>query len=181
MGGKIFHKSGKVDGVRVDSRHMMVYGFFMRMIRLISFLILLAAPVLAQGLVAFSHDHLVIITADGKHHNFDIELAQTPEQQTQGLMYRRTLGADAGMLFDFHQIKPVAMWMKNTALPLDMIFIAADGTIAGIAERTVPQSQDIISSPGAVRAVLEVNGGTSARLGLKTGDRIEYPLFSPAK
>jgi len=133
---------------------------------------------MAQGAETWVVDHLNIVGIDGRRHGFEVELAVTPQQQTQGLMFRRALKADAGMLFDFHKVKPVAMWMKNTLLPLDMIFIADDGRIAGIAERTIPQSLDIISSPGAVRAVLEVNGGTAEKLGLKVGDRVDYPLFS---
>ena len=136
---------------------------------------------LGLELVTFPHDRLVIVGMDGHRHTFEVELAQTVPQQTQGLMYRRTMPGDAGMLFDFHQVKPIAMWMKNTLLPLDMIFIAQDGTVAGIAERAVPQSEDIITSPVPVLAVLEVNGGTAARLGIKTGDRVEYPLFQAAK
>ena len=154
----------------------------MKILRCALLVLLVAlAPVRAQELVSFPHDHLVIVTADGKHHGFDVELAQTVAQQTQGLMYRKSLPADAGMLFDFHQAKPIAMWMKNTLLPLDMIFITAEGRVAGVAERTIPQSQDIIPSPGAVLAVLEVNGGTASRLGLKAGDRVEYPLFGAVK
>jgi len=137
-----------------------------------------AACAMAQGAETWVVDHLNIVGIDGRRHGFEVELAVTPQQQTQGLMFRRALKADAGMLFDFHKVKPVAMWMKNTLLPLDMIFIADDGRIAGIAERTIPQSLDIISSPGAVRAVLEVNGGTAEKLGLKVGDRVDYPLFS---
>ncbi len=121
---------------------------------------------------------LTIETGDGRSLPFSIEVAQTPEELTRGLMNRPSLPADGGMLFDFKMDRPVAMWMKNTLIPLDMVFINADGTIAGIAERTVPMSLEIIPSPGPVRAVLELNGGTSDRLRIKTGDRVRYSLFA---
>ena len=149
----------------------------MKFYRILCVLLLVLGPASAQELVDFPHDRLEIVGQGGHHHNFNIELAVTVQQQTQGLMYRHSLAADAGMLFDFHQVKPIAMWMKNTFIPLDMIFIADDGRIAGIAERAIPQSQDIISSPGAIRAVLEVNGGTASRLGLKIGDHVIFPGF----
>ena len=126
---------------------------------------------------AADNPHLTIETADGRSLVFAIELAQTPEQQARGLMNRAKLPADAGMLFDFGVDRPVAMWMKNTLIPLDMVFIEADGRIAGIAQRTVPMSLEVISSPGPVRAVLELNGGTAERLNVKTGDRVAHPIF----
>ena len=92
-------------------------------------------------------------------------------------MYRRKLAPDAGMLFDYKTPQRVSMWMKNTFIPLDMIFIAADGRIVNIAERTVPQSKTVISSQGKIRGVLEINGGTVARLGIKPGDRVRHPIF----
>ncbi len=159
----------------------MVYLKTMKYACLLLIALFLSSPASAQEGAAFPTDHLTIVGANGARHGFEVELALTPQQQTQGLMFRRALKADSGMLFDFHAVKSVSMWMKNTLLPLDMIFIADDGRIAGIAERTIPQSLDIISSPGAVRAVLEVNGGTVSRLGLKAGDRVDYGLFSSAK
>jgi uncharacterized membrane protein (UPF0127 family) len=119
---------------------------------------------------------LTIETKDGRTLAFSVELARTPEEQTRGLMNRPSVPADGGMLFDFGVSRPVDMWMKNTLIPLDMIFIAADGKIAGIAERTVPLSLAIISSPGPVREVLEVNGGTAERLHLAAGDRVNLPV-----
>lgn len=135
----------------------------------------------AQGsLVEFERDQLVIERSDGEILRFEVELALEPDQQAQGLMFRRRMAADAGMLFVYDETRPVSMWMHNTWIPLDMIFIQADGTIAKIVERTVPLSQRAISSDVPVRAVLEVNGGTAARLDLKPGDRVKHALIGPA-
>ena len=131
----------------------------------------------AQALVSFPSSQAEIVTAAGKRHRFTVELATTPDQLTQGLMFRRTMAADAGMLFDFGMDRPVSMWMRNTLIPLDMLFLAADGRVTGYHERAVPGSQDIISAPGLVRAVLELNGGTVSRLGLAVGDRVVHPMF----
>ena len=133
----------------------------------------LVAPVAA---LAQSLEPLTIRTAGGPH-PFQIEVARSEPQREQGLMYRRSLAPDYGMLFDFERIEPVSMWMKNTYIPLDMIFIRRDGTIARIAENTEPLSTRVISSGEPVLGVLEVAGGTARRLGIKAGDRIEYPLF----
>lgn len=123
---------------------------------------------------------LVIHTADGKDHPFTVELAQTEDEREYGLMNRQSMPADHGMLFDFGRDQPIYMWMKNTLIPLDMIFIDKAGTVAGIAARAVPESPEIIASPGPIRAVLELNGGAAERMGLKVGDRVEHPMF-PAK
>ncbi len=103
-------------------------------------------------------------------HKFEVEIAATTDQQRQGLMYRRQMAANAGMLFLYDNGSRVTMWMSNTYIPLDMLFIAADGRITHIVERTVPQSTELIGSNGPVRAVLELNGGTASRLGIKVGD-----------
>ena len=132
----------------------------------------LVGPALAMG-----HDKLEIITADGRAHRFVVEVAVTEAEMEQGLMFRRTMAADAGMIFDFHRTKGVSMWMKNTLIPLDMIFIGQDGRVTGVAERAVPESLEIISSPGPARAVLEVNGGTVSAQGIKPGDRVICTLF----
>lgn len=137
----------------------------------------LAAGASAQSLVAFPHSRAEVVTGSGQRHAFAVELASSPEQLAQGLMYRRTLAADAGMLFDFGMDKPVSMWMRNTLIPLDMLFLAADGRVVGIKQRAVPGSLDIISAPEPVRGVLEVNGGTAQRLGLAVGDRVVHPMF----
>jgi uncharacterized membrane protein (UPF0127 family) len=133
-----------------------------------------------QGLASFSRDSLVLRTADGGEHRFEVELALSPEQRSQGLMFRRSLAADAGMLFVYPSTGRVSMWMKNTLIPLDMLFIADDGTVEKIVERTVPLSLATISSDGPVRAVLEINGGSASRLGLRAGDRVLYRAFEKA-
>ncbi len=133
----------------------------------------------AQQLQSFDKSSLVIDTAKGPQH-FDIELALTAAQEEQGLMYRPRLAADAGMLFDFGDTAPRGFWMKNTLIPLDMLFITADGRIADIHERAVPLSEDVIASSVPVRAVLELNGGTVARLGIKLGDVVRQQIFGNA-
>ena len=130
-----------------------------------------------QGLASFERGSLVLRTAEGAEEAFDIELAESPQQQSQGLMYRRSLAADAGMLFVYRPARPVSMWMKNTLIPLDMLFIAEDGKIVKIVERTVPLSLTSISSDRKVRGVLELNGGTADRLGIRPGDRVIHPAF----
>ena len=116
---------------------------------------------------------LTIVTAGGPQ-RFVVELARTREQKERGLMFRQDLAPDAGMLFIYPGDDEIDMWMANTYLPLDMIFFAADGRITKVAERTVPLSEATIGSDGPVRGVLEVNGGTASRLGIKVGDRLTY-------
>ena len=133
----------------------------------------------AQATAAFERTTLSIETAQGSH-EFDIELALAPAQQSQGLMFRRQLAADAGMLFYHRRDKVATMWMRNTFVPLDMLFVAADGRIVHIVERTVPQSLTTITAGKPVRAVLEVNAGTVRRLAIQSGDRLIHPLFGNA-
>ena len=119
---------------------------------------------------------LEIVTASGVH-VFSVEMAKTEEERRTGLMYRKSLPEGRGMLFDFSPEQNVSMWMKNTFISLDMIFIGADGRILRIAENTVPQSEKIIPSGGPARAVLEVIAGTARKYGIKPGDRVAHPLF----
>jgi uncharacterized membrane protein (UPF0127 family) len=109
-------------------------------------------------------------------HVFAVEVMRTPEEKAKGLMYRRELPEGRGMLFDFSPEQPVSMWMKNTYISLDMIFIGADGRIARIAENTKPESEAIIPG-GTVRGVLEVIAGTAKKYGIAPGDRVAHPLF----
>jgi uncharacterized protein len=118
------------------------------------------------------------IVSKGGVHVFAVELAANDEQRARGLMHRRELPEGQGMLFDFQRDQEVAMWMQNTYIPLDMIFIRRDGTIARIAENTEPLSTRIVPSQGPVRAVLEVIGGTARKLGIAAGDRVAHPLFA---
>ncbi|MCC6948857.1 MAG: DUF192 domain-containing protein [Bradyrhizobiaceae bacterium] len=141
--------------------------------------LLLAA--FALGLFAVSAsaanlERLEIVTRSGVH-VFDVELAATTEERSKGLMFRRELPAGQGMLFDFSGEGPVAMWMKNTYVSLDMIFIRADGRIARIAENTEPLSETTIPSGAPVKAVLEVVAGTAKRLGIAPGDRVAHRIF----
>lgn len=110
--------------------------------------------------------------------SFRVELADDSTKRALGLMFRHEMEPDAGMLFVFERDQMVSMWMKNTYIPLDMLFLAQDGTVVAIAERTVPLSMEVISSPRPVRAVLELNGGTSSRLGIQAGDRVEHPALN---
>ncbi|MCB8820849.1 DUF192 domain-containing protein [Microvirga rosea] len=120
---------------------------------------------------------LSILPQGGQRQSFQVEVARNDADRAQGLMYRRAMPANQGMLFDFGRVEPVAMWMQNTYLPLDMLFIRPDGTIARIAANTEPLSTRTIPSGEPVLAVLELNAGTAARLGIKAGDRIDHPLF----
>lgn len=129
-----------------------------------------AAPAMAQ-------EELFIEGASGKH-RFVVEMARSRIEQERGLMFRDRLDADRGMLFDWGGMSTAAMWMKNTLIPLDMLFIDADGTILDIAENTTPGSLDVITAGVPVRAVLELAGGTTGRLGIKVGDRVRHPLFT---
>jgi uncharacterized membrane protein (UPF0127 family) len=145
--------------------------------RFLALVLLLAADIaLAQRPVTFEKDSLVIETAAGRH-RFSIELALTDDQMAQGLMFRRQMAPDAGMLFVYERPQTAAFWMRNTFIPLDMLFIGADGRIVNIAERTVPQTDTPVPSNGPVKAVLELNGGTCQRLGIKAGDRVRYKIF----
>lgn len=122
-------------------------------------------------------EELAIVTRDGRRHLFRVEVARTPEQQTVGLMFRDHVPEDGGMLFDWGSPRESSMWMKNTLVSLDMLFITADGRIHRIAERTIPHSLAPIASRGPVRATLELAAGTVERLGIRVGDRVEHPIF----
>ena len=116
----------------------------------------------------------VTLTENGRTHTIRAELAETPQQQAQGLMFRREMGADEGMLFpsDFPQVR--SFWMRNTVIPLDLLFIGADGFVSNIAANAVPYSEDSIPSDGPVVAVLELAGGRAAELGITAGARVTW-------
>jgi uncharacterized membrane protein (UPF0127 family) len=149
-----------------------------RLSLLLSLLCVLSLAPLAPGerVAAAELQPLEIASKNGVH-VFAVEMAVTPEQQARGLMFRRELPEGQGMLFDFQHEQPTSFWMKNTTIPLDMIFIRGDGRIARIAENTVPLSEALVSSGGSVRAVLEVIAGTAKRLGIAPGDRVAHPIF----
>jgi len=128
------------------------------------------------GARAASVQPLEIVTKSGVQ-VFSVEMATTEEEKTTGLMYRKELPDGKGMLFDFSPEQQVSMWMKNTYISLDMIFIRADGRILRIAENTEPLSTRIISSGGLAKGVLEVIAGTAQKYGIAPGDRVAHPLF----
>lgn len=125
-------------------------------------------------------EKLAIITRAGKRLDFAVEMALTADQQTIGLMFRPSVPADGGMLFDWGTPRASQMWMRNTISSLDMLFINADGTIRTIAERTVPQSLATIDSRGPVRATLELAAGTAERLDIRVGDKVMQRIFGNA-
>jgi uncharacterized protein len=130
-----------------------------------------------SGAQAASIQPLEIVTKTGVQ-VFSVEMATTEEEKTTGLMYRKALADGKGMLFDFTPEQEVSMWMKNTYISLDMIFIRADGRILRIAENTEPMSTKIIPSRGLAKGVLEVIAGTAQKYGIAPGDRIAHPLFN---
>lgn len=136
----------------------------MRFLALTLFLLLAPAVAWAQDLVP-----LTVTTEQGEAHPFQVEIAGTPEERARGLMFRTELAEDRGMLFIFPRRERIAMWMRNTEIPLDMLFISDDGRVTQIHERAVPHSEAVISSRRRVRYVLELPGGTAERLGLGPG------------
>ena len=145
---------------------------------LLSALVVAALPLggaVSQGTAKL--EPLEIASKNGVH-TFAIEMAVTPEQQAQGLMWRKELPEGQGMLFDFRREQEASFWMRNTYVSLDMIFIRADGRIHRIATNTVPLSEALVLSNGPVRAVLEVVAGTTRKLGIAPGDRVAHPIFS---
>jgi len=142
--------------------------------RIAFLLLLLFALPLPSRAEPLDRKPLSIETADGKSFAFTVEVARTPEQQEQGLMFRKQLAPDAGMIFPSESERPVVFWMKNTLIPLDMLFVAGDLHIAHIVADAKPLSLDTIPSGGPVIAVVEVAGGTAKRLGIHVGDRVRF-------
>ena len=132
----------------------------------------------ANGARADDFDSLSVVTATGVH-AFKVEVAANEAARETGLMRRRYLPADRGMLFEFDHEAPVSFWMKHTYIPLDMIFIARNGSVTHIAADAEPLSEALVSSGGPCAAVLEVNGGTAARIGVKVGDKVRHRFFAP--
>jgi uncharacterized membrane protein (UPF0127 family) len=144
---------------------------------LLTLVLAMAHPVAAQQ--TFEKTPLAIESAAGTL-TFEVELAATNEQRRQGLMFRERLDSDHGMLFDFGRSAPVTMWMRNTYIPLDMLFVDDMGRIKRIAAHVQPLSDAMIGSGGPVRAVLELPAGTCADRGIEVGDRLIHPMF-PAR
>jgi uncharacterized protein len=131
----------------------------------------------APASITFEESALTI-DADDDSFEFQVEMAVSPAQRSQGLMFRESLDEDRGMLFDFGRPQVASMWMRNTYVPLDMLFIDAAGRITQIAANTQPLSDTVVASREPVRAVLELRGGVSAKLGIEPGHRVIHPLFS---
>ena len=132
----------------------------------------------APGRADAAVDDLTITTATGPHH-FAVEVMRTRDELERGLMFRRQMANDHGMLFDFGSPQPVTMWMKNTYLPLDMVFIAGNGRIVSVKQDAEPLSEKTIPSGGDVVGVLELDAGTAKRIGLRPGDLVSDPMFKP--
>ena len=143
---------------------------------------LLAMPIAVEAQTAaqpeLPKEKLTVVNKDGTRHDLNVEMALTPDQQTVGLMFRKSVPADGGMLFDWGTPRDSAMWMRNTVSSLDMLFINADGTVRRVVENTVPESLATIESRGPVRATLELAAGTAKRLNIHAGDKVEQRLFA---
>ena len=147
---------------------------------------LLLGPVLAAAAStdeqqldkAFSRSTLKIATPDAQLHKIDVWIADNDARRTRGLMFVEHMADDAGMLFIYPQPQPISMWMKNTHLSLDMLFVNADGRVHSIVENTKPMSTDTISSNGVVLAVIELKAGTAARMKIRPGAQVIHPAFS---
>jgi uncharacterized membrane protein (UPF0127 family) len=143
---------------------------------------ILAAFVVSGGIsatlasIVFEETPLIIEAENGRF-EFVVEMAVSPAQRSRGLMFREDLAEDRGMLFDFGRLQRASMWMRNTYVPLDMLFIDADGRITQIAVDIQPLSDAVIASREPVRAVLELRAGLTAELGIRPGDRIVHPMF----
>ncbi len=148
-----------------------------------------AIPCLAQGVQAeptqaqpeLQKQPLSIVSQGGIRHDFSVELARTPREQQVGLMFRTSIPASGGMLFVWPYPQQSEMWMENCPVAEDMLFVDADGVIHTIAENTVPQSLAHVSSNGLVKATIELQGGITAKLGIRVGDRVQSKAFDQAR
>lgn len=138
---------------------------------------LFAAAMFVQAAFAQLETAPLSIKSGDETHAFTVEMATTPEEIQQGLMFRQELAPDAGMLFDFGMTRQASMWMKNTLIPLDMLFILEDGRVIAIARNAQPGSLRSIGPGVPVRAVLEIPGGRAKELGIEPGDTVVHPLF----
>jgi uncharacterized membrane protein (UPF0127 family) len=143
---------------------------------------LAVAAVVATSLpiAAYSDETQLTVHSANGDHTFTVEVVDTPDTRAKGLMYRQELAPDAGMLFDFFEERPVSFWMRNTFIPLDMIFITSEGIIRNIHPNAIPHDQTGIPSQGPVQFVLEIPGGRSEELGIKAGDTVTHDRFEPA-
>lgn len=148
--------------------------------RMRNFILALILAIAVPAATAKTIEKLSIETASGTQ-NFTVEVVREEKERTRGLMFRRKMKKTRGMLFDYDPPLRMAFWMKNTYISLDIIFIGADGRIINIAERTTPLSLEQLPAKGPARGVLEINGGLSAKLGIKPGDKVHHALFEPKK
>ena len=155
-----------------------------RVARLLIILVLGVAGIPAQAMAQprpdFATDAITIETQRGGSLDFTVELALTPGEQAYGLMFVEEMPMDHGMLFVFPEPRPASFWMRNTLIPLDMLFIEADGTILNIEAQAEPQTETPRRSAGPVRGVLEINGGLAALLGIRPGDGVLHEAFETA-
>ena len=142
----------------------------------LAFLLFASAAAAEDGAL----ETVTVVTGTGRH-KFQSEIAATATERAKGLMFRTRLAPGHAMLFDFGEERQIAMWMRNTHVALDMVFIARTGQVVAIAENTVPLSIAIISPALPAYAVLEVNAGTAARIGLAAGDQVEHRIFAPER
>ncbi len=140
-----------------------------------------ALAFLAQSAFAQLTVSPLTIRTDEASHAFTVEIADTAEEIRDGLMFRESLAPEAGMLFDFGEVRPASMWMKNTLIPLDMLFMDAEGQVIAIARNAVPGSLRSLGPGVPVRAVLEIPGGRAKELGITPGDTVEHPIFQPSR
>ena len=152
---------------------MRAIGFRLWAALLLVVIVAFAGAARSDGLEA-----LQIVTATGTH-DFQVEIAKDEASRARGLMDRRFMPADHGMLFEFDREAPESFWMKDTYIPLDMIFISRAGVVTNIAANAEPLSERAIPSGPPCMAVLELNGGAAARIGLKVGDKVRHPFFKP--
>lgn len=141
---------------------------------LIAGLVALAVPMLLGSAIAAGTGTLILKTKSGEH-RYTVEIATTNGERAKGLMFRRSLPEDSGMLFIYDPPQPVGMWMRNTYIPLDMVFITDEGTVRRVEANTEPFSTDLINSGGDVAAVLELNAGQAAKIGVRPGDQVIFP------
>ena len=134
-----------------------------------------ACALLAEAVAFAASAGTIVLKTKSGDHSFDIEVMTTDQDRARGLMYRRSLPEKSGMLFLYDRAQPATMWMKNTFIPLDMVFIAPGGTVHRIEKNAEPFSTAVISSEGDIIAVLELNAGEADRIGLKRGDPVVYP------
>lgn len=136
---------------------------------------LFGGALLAQAVAFAASTGTIVLETETGDHSFDIEVMTTDRERARGLMYRRSLPERSGMLFLYDRPQGATMWMKNTFIPLDMVFIAPGGTVHRIERNAEPFSTEVISSEGAIIAVLELNAGEADRIALKRGDKVIYP------